>query len=173
MIKRIHDILHFLFTFLSQKAPWYAMFNALHLPHKKQICVSKKQWYLLIMVFLLVHPAKAQQAEQKAPIDFSQLPSDIQARMNLNKASGKSIMTGINRCYTVKIAVCNSAGATKKTLSFLHSEKKIKKVEFISDGIVKIITDPEYDSVLLKEKLAEKGLKFIFIDKVYCLPTQR
>ncbi len=173
MVKRIHDILHFLFAFLSQKAPGYVMLNGVKQPHKKQISIPKKQWYLLVVVFLLVHPAKAQQTEQKAPIDFSQLPSDIQARMNLNKASGKNIMMGINRCYTVKIAVCHSASATKKTLSFLHSEKKIRKVEFIADGLVKIVADPEYDSVLLKEKLAEKGVNFIFIDKVYCLQTQR
>ena len=110
---------------------------------------------------------------EQAPLDFNQLPAEVQKQISINKASGKIIMAGVAKAFTVKIATCTNAAETKQQLAFLTSQKGITGVDFVSSGIVKITTDPDFDSVALKEIMKANKVNFIFLDKYYCLKTKQ
>lgn len=105
------------------------------------------------------------------PVNFSQLPPDVQTQISKNKLSGKKLLDGVAKTFTVKISECTNVIETNKILSFLKTEKGVFGVKFISSGLVKIEVDPEFDSVTLKDLMKGKGVNFVFLDKYYCLQT--
>lgn len=99
--------------------------------------------------------------------DINQMSSDVQSKINNNKSAGKNLMDGIAKGFTVEIKSCINSDETKKILSFLENENGIIKSEFVSKGIIKIIVEPAFDSVVLKEKMLEAGINFNFQNEFY------
>lgn len=106
---------------------------------------------------------------ENIPFDYSQMPKDVQLKIDANKAAGKSSLDNIEKGYTVEIKSCTSADIAKNELSFLNTQSGFIRVEFVKEGLVRIIVMPSLDSVVLKEKLFAGGISFNFLNEFFQL----
>lgn len=99
--------------------------------------------------------------------DYSQMPFDVQNKIDLNKATEKNLLDGIAKAFTVEINSCNTAESVKNTLSFLGDDNRFINSEFVSSGVVRINVVNSFDSVALKELMLEAGISFNFLNEYY------
>lgn len=116
-----------------------------------------------------VEREKAAKASEAIRIDYKNMPADVQARIDRNKAQGKYLLDGIAKSFTVEIKTCLTDADHKKTLSFLKTKTGFIKSQFISTGVVKIIVEPVFDSENLKEAMVTEGIHFNFLNRSYLL----
>lgn len=110
-----------------------------------------------------------QKASEIIRIDYANMPATVQARINANKASGKFLLEGVAKAFTVEIKNCMTETDQLKTLSFLRQRKDFIRSELISAGVVKITVEPAFDSIELKEAMLSQGISFNFLYRVYLL----
>ena len=65
-------------------------------------------------------------------IDFNKLPIDVQQKINSNKLSGKNLLDGIAKAFTVEVKSCNTIEDEKKAFSFLTTKNGFINSEFIA-----------------------------------------
>lgn len=99
--------------------------------------------------------------------DYNHMPIEVQSKINENKLSEKKLLDGIVKGFLIEIKSCNSSETTNDNLSFLKGQNGIIREEFVSNGIVKIIVEPDFDSVDLKEKMLGAGIDFNFLNEFY------
>ena len=102
-------------------------------------------------------------------IDFNKLPIDVQQKINSNKLSGKNLLDGIAKAFTVEVKVCNTIEDEKKMFSFLTTKNGFINSEFIAKGLVRIIVEPTFDSVELKELMLSAAIDFNFLNEYYLI----
>lgn len=120
-----------------------------------------------------IHPSQEStisiQPLENIPFDYSQMPTDVQLKIDANKVAGKSSLDNIEKVFTVEIKSCTSADVTKNALSFLNTQTGFIRVEFVKEGLVRIIVMPKLDSVVLKEKIISGGISFNFLNEFFQL----
>ena len=109
------------------------------------------------------------QTLEDIPFNYSQMPNDVQLKIDENKAAGKSSLDNIEKGFTVEIKKCVSNDVTKKELAFLNTQSGFIRVEFVKEGLVRIIVMPTLDSVVLKEKMISGGISFNFLNEFFQL----
>lgn len=103
------------------------------------------------------------------PFDYNQMPQDVQIKIDQNKAAGKSALDGIAKAYTVEIKSCSNSESTKNNLAFLNKQNGFIRVVFVSSGIIKIIVQPDFDSVDLKNSMISAGVEFNFLNEYFLI----
>ena len=116
-----------------------------------------------------VSAADVAKASEIIRVDYINMPADVQARINNNKAQGKYLLEGIAKSFLVEIKTCLTDADREKTLSFLKTNKGFINSQFIAAGQVKIFVEPSFDSAELKEAMAGKGIHFNFLNRSYLL----
>lgn len=99
--------------------------------------------------------------------DYSQMPFDVQKKIDFNKATGKNLLDGIAKAFTVEIKSCANAVSAKIELGFLEKDSRFISAEFVSPGIVRLNVINSFDSVQLKELMLEAGISFNFLNEFY------
>ena len=122
-----------------------------------------------IKVQLLEESTTSNQPLENIPFDYSQMPKDVQLKIDDNKADGKSSLDNIEKVFMVEIKSCVSIDASNNELQFLNTQSGFIRVEFVKDGLVKIIVMPSLDSVVLKENLITGGISFNFLNEFFQL----
>ena len=102
-------------------------------------------------------------------IDYNNMPAVVQLKVNNNKAAGKNLLEGIAKVFSVEIKTCITDADHKKILSFLKAKKGFINSQFVSEGLVRIIVEPTFDSVDLKDALLTEGIRFNFLNRSYLL----
>ena len=102
-------------------------------------------------------------------IDYNNMPADVKSKVNANKAGGKDLLDGIVKVFTVEIKTCTTDADHKKLLSFLKAKKGFINSEFVSAGLLRIMVDPAFDSVDLKDVMLAEGIRFNFLSRTYLL----
>lgn len=106
-------------------------------------------------------------------IDFDKLPADVQQKINANKLSGKNLLDGIAKAFTVEVKTCNTIEDEQKALSFLTTKKGFINSEFVSSGFVRIIVEPTFDSVELKDLMLNAAIDFNFLNEYYLVKKDK
>lgn len=101
--------------------------------------------------------------------NYSDLPSDVQQRLNENKNSDRYLFDGVVKGYTVNIPASTNPFESEKLLSFLSTQHGFIKSEFVSPGTVRLLVQPDFDSVQLKELLKAQSLDFNFVNEFFTL----
>jgi len=104
--------------------------------------------------------------------DYNQMPIDVQRKIDLNKTTGKSLLDGIAKAFTVEIKSCTNSVSTKTILGFLNKDIRFLNTEFVSPGIVRLNVINSFDSVALKEIMLGAGISFNFLNEFYFIKDQ-
>ena len=99
--------------------------------------------------------------------DYNQMPFDVQKKIDFNKATGKNLLDGIAKAFTVEIKSYTNAVSAKTGLSFLERDSRFLNTEFVSTGIVRVNVINSFDSVELKESMLGAGISFNFLNEFY------
>lgn len=99
--------------------------------------------------------------------DYTQIPIDVQKKIDFNKATGKNLLDGIAKAFTVEIKSCTNSVSTKTILGFLNKDIRFLNTEFVSPGIVRLNVINSFDSVELKELMLGAGISFNFLNEFY------
>ncbi len=116
-----------------------------------------------------VNKPDAAKAAEIIKTDYTNMPADVKARIGTNKAAGKNLLEGISKVFTVEINSCTTDADQKRILSFLKNRKGFINSEFVAAGRVRIIVEPAFDSVDLKEAMLAEGIRFNFLNRSYLL----
>lgn len=103
------------------------------------------------------------------PFDYNQMPHDVQAKIDKNKAAGRNGLDGIAKGYTVEIKSCINSELASSNLAYLKSQNDFIRIEFVSTGIIRIIVTPEFDSVVMKEIMKSAGMDFNFLHEIFLI----
>ncbi|MEO6490480.1 MAG: hypothetical protein ABIO04_11105 [Ferruginibacter sp.] len=101
--------------------------------------------------------------------DYNNMSPTVQSKINQNKATGKNLLDGVEKGFTVQIKSCATDSDHKRILSFMSVNKQFIRTEFVSAGLVKIIVEPTFDSVDLKESMSTHNISFNFLNRFYLL----
>lgn len=101
--------------------------------------------------------------------DYNQLAAYVQQRLDENKTAGRDLFNGVVKGFTVNIPVCTNAFEAASLLSFLSAQAFYVRSEFVSPGTVRILVQPSFDSVQLKDAMRAQGIDFNFINEFYAL----
>ncbi len=99
--------------------------------------------------------------------DYNQMPMEVQKKIDLNKATGKNLLDGIAKAFTVEIKSCTNSVSAKTELVFLEKDSRFLNTEFVSAGIVRLNVINSFDSVELKELMLGAGISFNFLNEFY------
>lgn len=99
--------------------------------------------------------------------DYTQIPIDVQKKIDFNKATGKNLLDGIAKAFTVEIKSCTSTVSAKTELIFLEKDSRFISTEFVSPGIVRLNVINSFDSVELKELMLGARIGFNFLNEFY------
>ena len=99
--------------------------------------------------------------------DYTQIPIDVQKKIDFNKATGKKLLDGIAKAFTVEIKSCTSTVSAKTELIFLEKDSRFISTEFVSPGIVRLNVINSFDSVELKELMLGARIGFNFLNEFY------
>jgi hypothetical protein len=108
-------------------------------------------------------------ASETVRIDYKNMPQEVQAKIDKNKAQGRYLLEGINKVFLVEIRSCITDADQKKLLSFLKNKKGFIQSQFVSSGMIKIFVEPYYESTELKDVMSAEGIQFNFINRLYTL----
>ena len=111
----------------------------------------------------------ASKTSETIKIDYNNMPADVQSKVNSNKVTGKNLLEGVAKVFTVEIKTCTTDADHKRVLSFLKAKKGFINSQFVSAGVVKIIVEPTFDSVDLKDAMLAEGIRFNFLNRSYLL----
>lgn len=100
-------------------------------------------------------------------VDFSQMPFEVQSKMNANKSNGKQVLEGVLKGYHVVIKSCISENEMNRILDFLSEVNGFISCEFVSNGLIKINVQCNLDTDPLEEIMIKKGIVFNFLDEFY------
>lgn len=118
---------------------------------------------------IVVNADEAAKVSEIMKLDYQNMPANVRSKVNANKLQGKSLLNGVVKIFTVEIKECNTDADQKKTLLFLKTKKGFLNSQFVSKGLVKIIVEPTFDSVDLKDAMNSKDIHFNFLNRSYSL----
>lgn len=104
---------------------------------------------------------------EEVSFDYTQMPIDVQKKIDLNKATGKSLLDGITKAFRVEIKSCTDSTSSKTALFFLEKDSRFISAQFLSSGIVQLNVINSFSSVALKEIMLEEGISFNFLNEFY------
>ncbi len=107
------------------------------------------------------------QSLENIPVDYSQMPLDVQLKISENKIAGRPSLDWIEKAFMVEINSCLNSESTQNILSFLNGQTGFIRSEFVSTGVVRIIVSPDLKSEDLKEKMLAMGINFNFLNEYY------
>ena len=116
-----------------------------------------------------VDAENASKVSETIRVDYNNMPADVQLKISQNKVARKKLLEGITKVFTVEIKTCITDDDHKKALSFLKGKKGFINSQFVSAGLVRIIVEPTFDSVDLKDALLAEGIRFNFLNRSYLL----
>ena len=117
----------------------------------------------------VVNADEAAKVSEIMKLDYQNMPANVQSKVNANKLQGKSLLNGVVKIFTVEIKECKTDADQKKILLFLKTKKGFLNSQFVSNGLVKIIVEPTFDSVDLKDAMNSKDIHFNFLNRSYSL----
>lgn len=101
--------------------------------------------------------------------DPRKLDAPVTQLINQNKTKGLPILTGIDRMFTADIEGIQSESTCRSVLNFLSHDSLVRKVHYIGEKRVEIITDVTLSSVAMKELLSNHNVSANFIDQTLVL----
>ena len=100
-------------------------------------------------------------------INFSQLPQDVQLKIAENKKNNTSLFDGIAKIFVADVSIINSDYSIKNNLPFLFQMQEVKKVNYIKENRIEIITIPSLESTYMKDIFLLNHINANFIEQKF------
>lgn len=157
----------------------YSMLNLLATSSRSDSSDMITRFFLtLLFSFLTLTNIHAQsvsqtrsQLEQEiySHTDLRKLDPPVTKLINQNKTNGLSLLTGIDRMFTVDIEGIRSEPTCRSVLNFLSLDPLVHKIRYTGGSRVQITTDLSISSVSMKELLSNHNVSANFIDQTLVL----
>lgn len=119
------------------------------------------------------HPASTARPSSTPLFNYSNLPLEVKRKVDRNKQTGRPVLEGIEKAYSIKMPTLQTDVLVMRKLSFLKKDNRVIQYKLLQPGVVEITIDPDMKSEELKALLAGSNIPFDFMNEYFQLPNQR